>query len=104
MYGSEDSATLCAGATATSAVVGQTRRNDVRMAAIRKIVTKLPHRRYLLLLCHSKYALYVIATLLLHRRFTAKYCTSPNFVLIGQDRDCFVKQANHWSRTASNSC
>ena len=29
---------------------------------------------------------------------------SPNFVLIGQDRDCFVKQANHWSRTASNSC
>jgi len=24
-----------------------------------------------------------------------RYCWSPNFVLIGQDWDCFVKQANH---------
>ena len=33
-----------------------------------------------------------------------KYCWTPNSVLIGQDWDCFVKQANHWSRTAANSC
>jgi len=29
---------------------------------------------------------------------------TPDFVLIGQDWDCFVKKANHWSRTAANSC
>jgi len=23
---------------------------------------------------------------------------------IGQDRDCFVQQANHWSIIAANSC
>jgi len=27
----------------------------------------------------------------------------PNFVLMGQDWDCFVKQVSHWYRTAKNS-